>query len=391
MDKLILVVNPGSSSRKYAVYKGQECLADLHFETSQNKIICTLRLGEKINQAIIHVDSLDKVGAQVFEVLSFYNAQIKVEDIAKIAIRVVAPSSYFQQHRRLDKRALSKLEELKSDAGLHITSTLKESKLFSKLLPDVDQFAISDSAFHSTIPDYISSYAIEQTYADKLDIKRYGYHGISVGSVVTQLKVENKMAERLVVCHIGSGVSVTALRGGKSLDTTMGYSPLEGVAMATRSGSIDPVAVRALRKDLDISENQVIELLNKESGLLGVSGISSDLRDILAERRKGNDSATLAVALYVHRIQQAIASMIASLGGVDGLVFTGIVGQRSAEIRSLILAKMMYLDFHVAAEKNHKASETNKILDISSSGPLNIYVVASREDQEMARLAEIIR
>ena len=161
--------------------------------------------------------------------------------------------------------------------------------------------------------------------------------------------------------------------------------------MATRSGSIDPIAVQALKADLKVSESQIEDVLNSSSGLLGISQVSPDLRDILAERRAGNDQATLAVKMYVHRIQQAIAAMTASLGGIDSLVFTGIVGERSSEIRSMVISKLMFLGLHMSASENHQADNPKQPVDISSNGPINIYVVPSKEDSQMARLAEIIR
>ena len=391
LSKLILVVNPGSSSRKYAVYDGDKLMSDVHFEVAENKILCTINHGSSFNQALIHIEDISSVAEQLFEVLKYYKVAVKKDSISKIAVRVVAPSSYFQNHRVLDKAALNRLKELEGSAELHIGATLKEIKIISKLFPGVKLVGISDSAFHATMPDYTSQYGIESKYASKLDIKRFGYHGISVSSVVNQLKTRKKLAERVVVCHLGSGVSVTAVKRGKSVDTTMGYSPLEGVIMATRSGSIDPIAVQALKKDLAVSETEIEDILNSHSGLLGLSQVSADLRDVLAERRAGNDKATLAVKMYVHRIQQAVAAMTASLGGIDCLVFTGIVGERSSEIRTMVISKLMFLGLHMSAAENHQVDNPKQPVDISSSGPISIYVVPSKEDSEMARLAEIIR
>lgn len=390
-DKLILVVNPGSSSRKYAVYDGEKLIADVHFEVAENKILCTINHGTSFNQALIHIEDISGVANQLFEVLEYYKVGIPKESISKIAVRVVAPSTYFQNHRVLDQTALDKLKELKSHAKLHIRATLNEINTFAKLFPGVKLVGISDSAFHATMPDYTSRYGIEPKYATKLDIKRFGYHGISVSSVVNQLKSRKKLAERVVVCHLGSGASVTAVKRGKSLDTTMGYSPLEGLIMGTRSGSIDPIAVQALQSDLEVSQAQIDDILNSSSGLLGLSQVSADLRDVLAERRSGNDQATLAVKMYIHRIQQAISAMTASLGGIDSLVFTGIVGERSSEIRSMVISKLMFLGLHMSAAENHQIDNPLQPVDISSSGPISIFVVPSKEDSQIARLAEIIR
>lgn len=391
MDKLILVANPGSSSRKYALYTQQEKIVDLHFEQHKGRILCTIEQRSGTNQAHINVHSITEVSDHILDILEFYNIQVKASDIAKVGVRVVAPSSYFQVHRVLDGRAVEMLKDQMSSSKLHITATLGEITRLNKIFKNVPLIGISDSAYHSTIPEYINSYAIPASTAHKLDIKRFGYHGISVGSVVNQLRVHKKLSERVVVCHLGSGASVTAVKRGKSLDTTMGFSPLEGLMMATRSGSIDPVAVFALQHKLDFTTQQITEYLNNQSGLLGVSQVSADLREVLDARRNGDDQAKVAVNMYVHRIQQAVAAMSASLGGIDSLVFTGTVGERSSEIRSLVVAKLMYLGLHLSPRHNHQTKAATGPTRISGSNPVKIYVVPSKEDSEMARLAAIIR
>lgn len=391
MDRLILVANPGSSSRKYAIYNGSKCLVELHFELDDKKIICTVTLEETYFQAVINIANIKDSATVLFEILDFYNINISRNQIEKIAVRVVAPSSYFQVHRVLDARALEKLKQLESSAKIHISATLNEISVIARELPDVPLIGISDSAFHITKPEHLKNYGINTELSDKFDIKRFGYHGISIGSVVNQFRAEKSLAERLVVCHLGSGASVVAVKNGKSIDSTMGFSPLEGLIMATRSGSIDPTAVIAIKAEYKFNDNQIEEFLNKQSGLLGISQISPDLREILKEANDGNAKAKLAVKMYVSRVQQAIAQMTASLGGVDALVFTGTVGERSRLIRRLVVADLMFLGFHLSSDKNHQTISAKNITKISATGPSSIYVVPSREDQEMARLAEIIR
>lgn len=390
MDKLVLVVNPGSSSRKYAFYRQGQCVVDLHFEQENSKIVCTIVHSKATETAVIHLKNIADVAEHLLKILSFYKIDISKSDIAKIAIRVVAPTAYFQKHRRLDKKALHTLKELEASSHLHIAATLTEIHNLQKLLANVPIVGISDSAFHSTIPDYISNYPVNTDLAIKHGIKRFGYHGISVKSVVNQLHDQNTLAERVVVCHLGSGSSVTAVKKGKSLDTTMGYSPLEGLMMATRSGSVDPTAVFAIHDALGLTNEQTKDYLTTESGLLGVSGLSADLRQILNARRQGNDKAILAINMYVHLIQQAVARMAASMGGLDCLVFTGTVGERSRELRSLILPKLMFLGLHLSAKRNHAVCGTSKPVRISDHDPIDIFVVPSREDHEIAILAESV-
>lgn len=391
MDKLVLVANPGSSSRKYSLYNGADCIADLHFEQENSKIVCSITHNGSIEKAIIRIKTIADTPKHLLDILAFYKINISSSDIAKIAVRVVAPTTYFQKHRILDQAALAKLKSLENSAHLHIAATLSEIKALQHLLPAVPMIAISDSAFHATMPEYISHYPVGGELAEKYDIKRFGYHGISVESVISQLRAKAELPERVVVCHLGSGASVTAVKHGKSVNTTMGYSPLEGLMMATRSGSIDPMAVFAIHDHLGLTNKQTGELLTNKSGLLGVSGQSADLRQILNARRQGDDKASLAINMYVHHIQQAISQMAASMGGVDCLVFTGTVGERSRELRSLILPKLMFLGLHLSAADNHQVTGVQKPVKISARNSVDIYVVPSLEDQQMALLAQKVQ
>src|SRR3989344_1284746 len=322
MDSLILIANPGSASRKYALYDNDSCLIKIHFEVIDSKIIYDVEQDSKATvSSPASLSHLAFAASKVASILREYGLLQTTDQIKTIALRVVAPSSYFQADRILDKQAFDKLAKLEPRASLHIKASL---------------LGVSDSSFHRTMPDHARNYALPLDDADRLDIRRFGYHGLSVESVANIIKSDGKLPLRLVVCHLGSGSSVTAVRSGKSIDTTMGYSPLEGLMMSTRSGSLDITAAQALQAGLKLSDQDLQNYLNDKSGLLGVSNISSDIRILLRLERQSNHHAKLALDMYVYRVAQAIGQMAAALGGIDALVFTGTVGERSAPIRRRI-------------------------------------------------------
>jgi acetate kinase len=303
-----------------------------------------------------------------------------------IAIRVVAPGAYFLEDHLIDDEFVARLEAAKRHAPLHIAATLDEVTLLKDQFRNVPAYGISDSAFHITKPDYAWNYGIRLEDADRFDIKRFGYHGLSVESVVRTLHKHEKLPPRVVVCHLGSGASVTAVYHGKSFDTTMGYSPLEGLIMATRGGSMDLMAAQVLQKSLGLDEATFEEYLNHQSGLLGISGVSSDIRSLLAHEADGHHYAGLALKTYVHAVLKGIGQMSAVMGGVDVLIFTGVVGERSFVMRERIVERLHYLDFMIDARSNKACDNPTELTCVSRlahSRP--IFVIPANESIEMAR------
>jgi acetate kinase len=261
---------------------------------------------------------------------------------------------------------------------------LQEAKLLQSSFPKVSIIGASDSAFHAEKPLHAATYGISQTDAKAADVWRFGYHGLSVASVVEKLREAKKLPKRLVVCHLGSGASVTAVLEGKSIDTSMGYSPLEGLVMSTRSGSIDPTAVDTLATARKVSAKKLQHYLNAESGLLGLSGESDDIRELLVLEEKGHKGATLALDTYVYRVQLAIGQMVAALGGIDGLVFTGTVGERSAIIRRRIVSAMLYLGLALDSRVHEPIDNPQDITVISQSRhPAIVMIVPTDEAQSI--------
>lgn len=387
---LTLVANPGSASRKYALFAGTRERASLHFEHSQNKLVCTIQQGDDRQEVSIDVRNLTDAAGHVVAILKSQQVLKDDDHIGRIALRVVAPGSYFLEDRHMTDEAVEKLHGLEKRAPLHISATLQELHSLRKQFKDTPIVGVSDSAFHITKPDYAWNYGLPLEDADRMDIKRFGYHGLSMASAVHNLVHAHKLPPKVIMCHIGSGVSITAIHSGKSVDTTMGYSPLEGVIMATRSGSIDATAVKALRDIMKLDEEGIEMYLNKHSGLLGLGG-ASDVRELLKREEQSDHRAHLALETYVYTIQKAIGQMTAAIGGIDLLGFTATVGERSAPIRKRILDRLHYLDLSIDDKANDKCSEPTELTRISKlahSKP--IFVIPADEATEMARRAQAI-
>lgn len=387
-ERLILITNPGSSSRKYALYKGTDLLCSLHFEFEGKGIVCTIKNAAGTSKKIkTDFKALTSCVANLKEILEDEGYLGGATKLDAILARTAAPGEYFSQDHLVDEACLKELEIAKKKAPLHIPVVAGEIEHFVTSFKGTPIITISDSGFHRSRPDLMKYYAFDPELADKHDLKRWGYHGLSVGSIVNYMKSVDILPEKLIVCHIGSGSSVTAVFEGKSHDTTMGYTPLEGVMMSTRTGSLDAAAALAIKKNLKISSDEALEkYLNKKCGLLGVSGQSDDMREILKLRDSGDKRATLAHDLYVYRIQSAIGQMAASLGGVDAIVFTATIGERSDDMRHIVTQKLSYLGFAIDENKNI-ADMPCRHTDISAEGSKPVWVIRTDEFEEMIRRA----
>ena len=268
--------------------------------------------------------------------------------------RVVHGGRRFVGPAVLDAEAEQAIEELSALAPLHNRRALEEIRRAREALPDIPHVAVFDTAFHRTMPPAASTYAIPERWREEWDVHRYGFHGISVQWVASQVE-----AERLVVCHLGGGCSVTAVRNGRSVDTTMGFSPLEGVPMATRSGSVDPGALLYVLRERLLTEEEVEHALEHESGLAGLSGSGSgDVRD----------ASPLALDVFVHRVAAAVAAMATAAGGIDVLAFTGGIGEHADAVRGRIVERARFLgDFRVEIVASREelviAAETRRLLE----------------------------
>ena len=387
-ESLTLVVNPGSASRKYAVFANGHKWASINFEFVDGKIVGNIEhAGERHSIGYDDID-LDSVSRYVLPLLRDHKVIDDSDKVTVIGIRIVAPGQRFMQDELITTEIEAVLEEAQKIVPLHITTELLEIKQLKINFPGVPIITISDSEFHATKPTWAWYYGIDTNLADKCDIKRYGYHGVSVESVVRHLENRNMLMPKIVVCHLGSGSSVTAVSGGKSVDTTMGYTPLEGLVMASRSGNIDVSGALAIKRELQLSDDGLEEYLNKQSGLLGLSGSSNDIRQLLVSEEKGDEKAKLALNIFVYRVQQAIGQMAASMGGVDCLVFTATIGERSSIIRGRILERLGFLGFEIDSDLNNNTLEPSEATNIANTKDKPVLVISTDEAAEIARRAE---
>ena len=295
--------------------------------------------------------------------------------VTAVAHRIVHGGSRFREPVVVDDHVRDELESLAELAPLHNAQEVKVIDEARRLLPDVPHVAVFDTAFHATIPEVAAVYAVPRRWTTEWAIRRYGFHGLSV-----QWSSERVPVPRLVVCHLGAGCSLTAVLDGRSVATTMGFSPLEGVPMATRSGSIDPAVPLYLIRTGRLAREEVEHALEQDSGLLGLSGISSRVEVL---EQSAEPSAQLALELFVHQVAAAVASLVVSLGGLDAVVFTGGVGEGSARVRAGVCGRLGFLGVAVDDALNTAAEADAEI----GVGSVSVRVVHAREDVVAAREA----
>ena len=307
-------------------------------------------------------------------------------EIAAVGHRVVHGGREFSRAVPVDEKVEAAIERLAAFAPLHNASNLEGIRTARELLgPDSPQIAVFDTAFHRTLPEAASTYAGPRGWLDR-DIRRYGFHGTSFRYASRRaarlLGRESDPGLRLLVCHLGGGCSLCATRGGRSLDTTMGFTPLDGIAMCTRSGSVDPgILIYLMRQGS--SPDELERVLNKESGLAGLSGMPGDTRVIVPAAKKGDANARLALDVFIHRLRAGIGSMLASLGGLDALVFTDGISEDEPTVRSMACEPFRFAGVNLDAAKN---AESPVDADIAEEGsPARVLIVKSRENWQIAR------
>jgi len=296
----------------------------------------------------------------------------------------VAPGRHFQDDKIIDKIYEKEMKKVIHNAPLHLLPTYEMFLNLKKVLKNVPVVGVSDSDFHDTLPAKAKYYALSFDDTKKYQIERYGYHGISIESILHKLKGElGKLPERLIICHIGSGVSITAVKTGKSIENSMGFTPLEGVMMATRAGDIDPGTIAFLSESLGLKGKKLRDYLNKKCGLLGVSGQSSDVRDLLRLEKEGDTQSKLALDIYVYHLQKCIGSYYVALNGLDAIIFTATVGERSFVIRERICDGLAVLGIKINKEKNNQSVG----IDADISNFDSKVKVLIRKTDEMGQIA----
>ena len=294
--------------------------------------------------------------------------------------RIVHGGTEFVGPIVIDDEVEGRLRELTDLAPLHQPKSLSALDAARRLLPDVPHVACFDTAFHATMPAAAYTYALPKQWREQWPIRRFGFHGLSHSWSAHRTRQLLPQARRVVICHLGAGGSVTAVLDGRSVDTTMGFTPLDGLVMATRCGSLDPGLVTWLEEHAELSASEVTDALEHRSGLLGLSG-SADMAEVLT---RSDPEARLAIEVYLHRLASAIGAMTASLSGIDALVFTGGVGERSAEIRQRCCERLGHLGIELDPTLNSGARPDCSVAKVGSTG--QILVIAAHEELEIARL-----
>jgi acetate kinase len=378
MEKNILVINIGSSSKKYSLYQRGSLLLGGHYERDKSTYAVTYT-GEEAREIReeVFVESLTTFYSTLRE-----RGHIHDENpLSAIGIRLVAPGDYFTEDRVVDDTFLEKLSFVAQEDMAHIAPLEKELRKAKELFTHVPVIAVSDSAFHTTMPSVAKYYALPPSLVEDEGVYRFGYHGISLSSIVEALSHRPWGLERkAIICHLGSGASVTAVLDGKSIDTSMGYSPLEGLIMSSRIGTIDVGAVLHVLKKKSVQELQ--EILYTKSGLLALSGLSDDMRVLIDAEKEGHEGAHRAIEAFAYAIQKHIGMYMAVLGGVDVIVFSGTIGERSFILRDRICQGLSWLNVHLDHEKNTHAKSGDYI---GCDGSLGVCVMHSDEDMEIMR------
>ena len=394
----VLVLNSGSSSQKSCLYEiGDTLPLDPPRCTWEGKIEWVDGKAEYSikNSRGVSRKNLPSVGsrAEAIERLleSLWSGETKAisgsSDVDVVGHRVVHGGLRHFEPAVVTERIKSAIEVASVFAPLHSRAELQGMEIVEKLLGPVPQIAVFDTGFHHNMPLSAATYPGPYEWFEQ-GIRRYGFHGINhqyCAGRAAELLGKDLNSLKLVTCHLGNGCSLAAIREGRSVDTTMGFTPLEGLMMGTRSGSVDPGILTYLMRRRRFLDEQLDDVLNKKSGLLGISGISSDMREVLAASKKGHERAKLALDMYVHRLQSGIGAMVAVLGGVDAVVFTAGVGENSPEVRAAVCDHLAFLGVRLDQGKN-APSPLDKDKDISApDAAVRVLVIHAQEDWMIAR------
>ncbi|MDO4725638.1 MAG: acetate kinase [Porphyromonadaceae bacterium] len=388
----VLVLNCGSSSIKYKLYNmdDQQELASGGIEKiglPDSFLKFSLKDGSKkiIEQEIQeHTSGIELILKALTN--TEYGAIKSLNEIDAVGHRVVHGGDKFKSSVVINQEVINNIEYCVDLAPLHNPANLKGIYAIQKILPNVPQVAVFDTSFHQTMPQYAYMYALSYDYYEKYGIRRYGFHGTSHRYVAKRaceflgLRLENS---RIITAHIGNGGSITAIKNGKSIDTSMGMTPVEGLMMGSRSGNIDLGILTYLMEKENLSTQQINEIINKKSGLLGISGVSSDMRDIEAAIEKCNVRAKLALDMYKYYILKYISGYIAVLGGVDAIVFTGGVGENQAILRKYICDSLAFLGVDFNNDLNERSMGREVELSFPTS-KVKVAVIPTNEELAIA-------
>ncbi|CAI3196293.1 acetate kinase [Clostridium neonatale] len=389
----VLVINCGSSSLKYQLIdmSNENVLAQGLVERIGIDGILTQKV-EGREKYIVETDLKDhKVAIDLVlnTLVDKANGVINsMDEISAVGHRVVHGGEKYSTSVVINEEVMKNLEDLVSLAPLHNPANIIGIKACMALMPNTPMVAVFDTAFHQTMPQKAFMYPIPYEYYEEDHIRRYGFHGTShkyVAGKVAEVMGKNIKDIKTITCHLGNGVSVTAVDGGTSVDTTMGFTPLDGIIMGSRSGSIDPAIVTYLMKEKGYSIEEMDEILNKKSGVLGISGVGTDFRDIRSAARENNKRALLTMDLYGYQIKKQIGAYAAAMTGLDAIVFTAGIGEHAPEIRERALIDMEFLGIKIDLKKNDN-QDIGEGMEISTEdSKVKVFVIPTNEELMIAK------
>jgi acetate kinase len=396
----VLVLNSGSSSQKSCLFEigdqlpveAPACLWEAKIEWQENAAQVEFKNGIQGAKRVTNeewpktVSRRESIQRMLENVRASKGGDSDLgSDINVVGHRVVHGGPNFEDPVVITPEVTAAIARVSAFAPLHNRAELEAIEEIEKLLGGIKQVAVFDTGFHKTMPLPAKIYPGPYDWYST-GIRRYGFHGINhkyCARRTAQMLPSGSQPLRLVTCHLGNGCSLAAIRDGKSVATTMGFTPLEGLMMGTRSGSVDPGILTYLMREQRLDGNELDEVLNKKSGLLGISGLSGDMRQILVSMKNGNERSKLAFDIYVHRLQSGIGAMIASLGGVDALVFTAGVGENSPEVRARTCENLRYAGMELDPAKNARSAADTDISTPDSRA--RVLIIRAQEDWEIAR------
>ena len=397
----ILVINCGSSSIKYQLYEmpdetvlakgvlekvGEEGSVLTH-QPGEEKITTTVSAPDHEQGLKIIMQTLVDQKTGVTAEGSTGSCIANLEEIKAVGHRVVHGGEAFSGSVKITDEVIKVIDDYADLAPLHNPPNLAGIKAAAAVLPDVPQVACFDTAFHQTIPEQAYMYALPYELYEKFKIRRYGFHGTShryVARRAAQLLNKGKYEANIITCHLGNGCSMAAVKQGKSVDTSMGLTPLEGLVMGTRSGDVDPAIIFYLQDRQNMCGKEINALMNKKSGLLGVSGISNDMRNIIEEADKGSKRAQLAVDIFCYRIKKYIGAYTAVLGSLDAVVFTGGIGENASKVREKILDNLEVLGIIFNPARNTDSAQKERVITTDDS-KVQVFVIPTDEEGAIAR------
>ena len=387
----VFVVNCGSSSLKYQLINSdtEEVIAKglcerigidgrlTHKPTGKDSVVKDVAMPDH-KQAVSYV--LEALTDEVSGVIK------DLSEIDAVGHRIVHGGEKFASSVRITDEVLEAIEECNDLAPLHNPANLIGIRACQDLMPQVPMVAVFDTAFHQTMPKKSYLYGLPYEYYEDYKIRKYGFHGTShsfVSKRLLELINKTKEPSKVIICHLGNGSSVTAVKDGKSVDTSMGFTPLDGLIMGTRSGSLDPAVLQFLAGKLGCSLDDVVTILNKKSGVAGISGVSSDFRDLDQASMDGNERATVALEMFAYRTALYIGSYVAALNGVDAIAFTAGIGENNFKMRKMIVEYLGYLGITLDEEKNKIRGE--EVCISTDDSKVIVYVIPTNEELAIAR------